>query len=744
MNTKRGPLRVKWALLLLAVLLPAAGIAAWMITPGVSRPQAVRGEAVLRMESDGTVLLSWPETDGLSRVLLRAGGEEEYRLLDEFTGNTAVLDGALLEQPLAIQIQSAVRGKNLLGVEREFLSRESLAVEIPAGAALLPELTVEGGGEPGELLLAWEGRGAYELAVLEDGAWRALREVSGGSALLRFGEDGELPLPSYDQPAQLTLRAVRRGEGYVLYGPPAAPAGVRREVLLGSDLSVECQRLGERTYALRWNETKGDYYEVQEWSSRKNAWEPLAEVARDGELCYETGLLRSGSDHRYRVVAVGGDPDDPAAPAEASFRAEISTRYATVWPVVETGYYEDAGLARPLGKIPAGTALCVLEEEADGFQVRYKDNCVWVDSRFCMINLPEYIGDVCAYDITNSYSSIFMVHGYPLQHITGQVVQGFEGVDTAEDGFLVPYLYPSAKKLLAAAQAAEEDGYRLRIYEAFRPNEATRFLYDTALAQLDYPLPELDKETGEYVFYDPPAEPEPVPEPNREEVPEEAPAEGGAAPLPEDGPVLPEEDGQEEAPEPSPDGLSPEEAPLDEPPPGLLDEEGGLQKEPQPGPPEEEAPPAPTFRQIMTDGRFGINSFLAASVSAHNRGIALDLTIERLDGTPLEMQAAMHDLSWYSAAYLNNDNAKLLASYMTMPGVEMRGLTSEWWHFQDDDTREAIGLTSYLYKGVTARGWTRDGTGWRYRDETGRYLRNTTIKTDGRQYVLDENGYAAD
>lgn len=58
MNTKRGPLRVKWALLLLAVLLPAAGIAAWMITPGVSRPQAVRGEAVLRMESDGTVLLS--------------------------------------------------------------------------------------------------------------------------------------------------------------------------------------------------------------------------------------------------------------------------------------------------------------------------------------------------------------------------------------------------------------------------------------------------------------------------------------------------------------------------------------------------------------------------------------------------------------------------------------------------------------------------------------------------------------
>ena len=47
---------------------------------------------------------------------------------------------------------------------------------------------------------------------------------------------------------------------------------------------------------------------------------------------------------------------------------------------------------------------------------------------------------------------------------------------------------------LTAAQAALEDGYRLKIYEAFRPNEATRYLYDTAAAKLADPALVLDEE----------------------------------------------------------------------------------------------------------------------------------------------------------------------------------------------------------------------------------------------------------
>lgn len=754
MSTRRRSSKAKW-IVPMAVLLLAAALAAYFFTPGASRPQAGTGDLVLAVEEDGTVLLTWPEPSGgaLSRVTLRSG-EGEEQTLEESRKTSAVLDAALLAQPLHITVQAAVRVKNLLGMERELVGRNPLAVTVRPCAVHQPVLKGES-SEPGKLKLSWTDRGSYELGVLEGGACRPFKQVGDGGAVLTFGEEGELPLPSYDVPAQITLRAIQEGEGYQLCGPWAPPLSVTRESLLGSELSLECQSLGERLYALRWNETKGDRYEIQEWSAGEGRWEALAQVLRTEPLRYETGMLRSGSDHRYRVVSLGGDPAEPVDPAELSLRAEISTRYATIWPVVDVDFFEDAALTSPLGRIPAGTALCVLEEQPDVFQVRWKDRYGWVDSRFCMINLPEYIGDVCAYDITNSYRSLFMVHDSPIQNITGQVIQGFEGICTAEDGFLVPYLYPCAQKLLTAAQAAERDGYRLRIYEAFRPNEATRFLYDTTLVQLDYPVPEIDGETGEYVFYEPPEEPEePV---ETEETGADSPEAPENGPVPAEdppgdpaggmGPVLPEEDGvphpEEGGESASPEDPEPQLPPSQEdgtPPPdgesGLLPEEGPLQ------PPAEELPEGPTFRQVMTDGRFGISSFLAASVSNHNRGIALDLTIERLDGRPLEMQSAMHDLSWYSAAYLNNDNAELLASYMTMPGVAFRGLTSEWWHFQDDDTREELGLGSYLYKGVTAQGWTRDNIGWRRRDAAGNYLRDTTVKVDGKRYTLDAAGYA--
>ena len=106
------------------------------------------------------------------------------------------------------------------------------------------------------------------------------------------------------------------------------------------------------------------------------------------------------------------------------------------------------------------------------------------------------------------------------------------------------------------------------------------------------------------------------------------------------------------------------------------------------------------------------------------------------------MQSAIHDLSWYSAAYLNNDSAKLLEKYMT--GVGMRGLSSEWWHFQDDETREAIGLTSYLFKGVDLSGWTRDDRGWRYRNADGGIYKNTSVTVDGKRYTVDQDGYISE
>ena len=124
----------------------------------------------------------------------------------------------------------------------------------------------------------------------------------------------------------------------------------------------------------------------------------------------------------------------------------------------------------------------------------------------------------------------------------------------------------------------------------------------------------------------------------------------------------------------------------------------------------------------------------------HNMGIALDLTLESLDGEELEMQSDMHDLSVYSIISRNNSEAQTLDSIMK--GAGFGGLTSEWWHFQDNETRDALGLDIYLYPGVSPEGWAADDNGWRYRRADGSFITNATAEIGGRQYTFDGSGYA--
>ena len=124
----------------------------------------------------------------------------------------------------------------------------------------------------------------------------------------------------------------------------------------------------------------------------------------------------------------------------------------------------------------------------------------------------------------------------------------------------------------------------------------------------------------------------------------------------------------------------------------------------------------------------------------HNMGIALDLTLERVDnGEELEMQTEMHDLSIYSVISRDNEEAVLLDGIMK--GAGFGGLTSEWWHFQDNETRQALNLNIYMWNGVSCAGYVADDTGWRYRNSDGSFLRDTTREIDGVSRTFDSDGY---
>ena len=794
-----------------AVVLAALALAtAYFYIPGGVRPSFGEGELHVSINADGTVELAWPEA-ALETARLEEGadgaspessedssaqepavfydldvksGDRHIQKLPSYPNDTLYPDASLgnLALPMTVRVQAVVEGKNLLGMSRE-LTGQTLAAKVDYAELSAPE--VVGTPGPGSLSLSWKQAGQppelYEVYVLiEDGVSRQAASTSAKSLDLKVGRNGDIPLPGYGHPLEARVRAGVRGEGYVLCGPASNLISVERQDLLGDDLNLAFQEPSPRTVTLEWDETRGEFYELHEWTLE--GWTLLDTLEPKEHFQYDLGRLGSGSRHRYQVAALDRNGTVRSS-EEVEFSASVDPLYATVWPIIDQPFYEKADRdSASLGKLPGGTALCVLAEQGDWFQVRYKDQYGWVDSRFCMINLPEYVGDHCSYDITNSYRSVFKVHENPIALITDQVVKGFEHIQEADGQFLVPYLYPCAKKLLSAAQAAEADGYRLKIYEAFRPNEATRFLYDTTAAQLDWAALVYGEEGGE----------------NEDGTLNAVdPVTGWVVDLadgllidPETEEKISREDLAQRQAEEAQEGLSPDGEPSG--PDGLMPAElqGGVNDTPenpdfsQPfftlpaegegGSLEPEAPPAPqteapepqsppegepgespeesespeegeaeydTYFQIMTNnGRFHLGSFLARVTSAHNRGIALDLTLEEIDsGEELKMQSAIHDLSWYSAAYLNNDNAKLLETYMTATG--MRGLSSEWWHFQDDETREAIGLTSYLFKGVNMGGWTRDDRGWRYRDEDGSVFRNTTITVDGKRYAADQDGY---
>lgn len=740
---------------------------------GMIRPKFGDGAIEISL-GDGVVELTWPamrETDRC-RVYCYEAAQNRYVWYGEYGQEKIVLPDPGTQEELTYKLQ-VVRETSFLGFSH-VLQGEKKKLSLDKSVVARPVLTESVNVGQRIFSVRWPVRAANEYEVFltdQNEDWQLYETTVAGGVDLDFMRD--MQVPQRDQPIRLAVRAKREGDGYVMYSALSDPAYIDRSKLMEGNLGITWARTDVCQYILRWEAGKGRYYEIQQWSQKTGEWETKETRDRNSGLSYETGRLPSGTEVRFRIVTYNNETERLSGayvddPTEVSFRTEYSPLYCTIWPLVDLTLQESAQGGAAMGQVPAGTPLCVLGESDGQFRVRYRDQYGYLDSRYCMINLPDYIGNLCAYDITNSYASLFRVHGYDIPGITGTVVKGYEGICLDEKDFLVPYLYPCTKKLIQAAEAVREDGYYLRIYDAFRPNEATRYLYDTMERLMDLPLPERSEtdwaDDGTRVWNGElygGLKPEAL---SRLEAmsadqlqvmglsQSSVAALGGLSPQAllqiknlSEGALavfasLPGE--QLTAAQADPNTA----AQL-----GLAQLLGTLSFEEISvlrGLPGGELTAfwryltqnMQSYDKEMTNGSYHLGSFLAAETSAHNRGIAVDLTLERLDGKgAVQMQTSMHDLSWNSALTQNNANADLLAQYMKNAGFH--DLISEWWHFQDDETRNEIGLNSYLTLGVEVTGWKKDDQGWKYRQADGSYYQNCTVEIDGANYTFDENGY---
>lgn len=694
---------------------------------------------------DDAVLIEWELINADEcRLFLYDGKTENYvtdeqyqeKLIQgETIQNETIQNGVILKMNEGEEINlclQAVKFINLFGHQIPISGRSRKLTIYPMEEVKLYSYAIP---EEKIAFLLWqeEDNCEYEVYCINDGN---LWETTGNNIIM-LDFKNEFALPDRSNPFRAAVRVVRREKDYTAYGPISEYVMISRNDLLESNMSLCWEQIEERQYVLTWQESYGEWYEVQQWSEEQNRWISKCTLNATQEMSYQTEHLPSNVQVRFRVITYNNEEEADreefqTEPSEVTFHTGMSPLYCTVWPVMPLKIMDQPQEGELLGEVPAGQALCVLGEEDGSFKIRYQDCSGYIDSDYCLINLPEYLGDLCEYDITNSVSSIFRVHEYDILEITGSVVRGYENICLGNEDYVVPYLYPCTEKLYQAVLNASEDGYALRIYDAFRPNEATGYLYETVEALLGQPVP-IKIEEGETEEYDENIERMEYYE--TEEQMEEA-GESPDAVQTNDGA---DETGTKEETGRTEDAGSAENTEsADET--GTVDEtemagEAGSRDD------EGQEETGDTYWFIMTDaGRYRLGSFLASSVSAHNFGIALDLTlIDAETKENLPMQTQMHDLSWYSVTGNNNENAILLSQYMKDAGFS--DLVTEWWHFQDNDTRNRIGHLSYLTQGVSVEGWKRDDTGWKYRLADGSYYRNTTVEIDGRESVFDKEGY---
>ena len=630
--------KAKITLIICLAALPLILIAAFLLAalPYINAASSMPEGASLSFLDlgGGEYALEWTASPDAARYYLSIDGGERSEPLTENAADV----GPLSEGEHSFTVTPLGSWK-LFGKEY-FREGESVTVTVPLVSPEAPEAEWIPDEDAGTLSVEAERLGgrSYELRIIDAGGERPLDStLADGELGVSFGEDGDLPMPEYETPYRFCLRAVVNGQQYEITGPAGEEYTLKREALLPDTSSLTSEELGENRYALSWTEAKGDWYEIQ--YSDGGEWETLATVECTEELRYETEALRSVWDYSFRVMGADEGAEEGEYVSESDVidvTTELSPLYCTIWPLMELPLYESADAeSETLASVPAASTLCVLAEEDGFFRVRYGETYGYLSSSYCMINLPEYMGKLIGYDITNSYASKYAVHGYEIPEVTGEVVKGYEHVCLAEGVYLAPYLYPCCEKLYTAANAALEQGYRLKIYDSYRPNQATVDIYNKAELMTNQPVPELD-------IYG--------------EVPEELPelAEGQTL----------------------------------------------------------------TYRMLWEDGTYGLPNFLAKGGSMHNMGIALDLTLERVDsGEELEMQSDMHDLSIYSVINRDNDEALILDNIMKAAGFG--GLTSEWWHFQDNETRKNLSLNTYMWAGVSIEGWHASDGEWYYLDSLG-------------------------
>ena len=467
---------------LAVVILVLALMAIGLLTPFAKAKNTMDSDGLLTVNTlaDGSCQLHWPEGSNASGYGVQIRAADGSVLYSTYTENCeTVIPQLPINQNLTIRISSVhtYDGKTRRGSEDLVAKVEQLSPQVQNLNWKVDEQydTVDISFDMSDTDVAC----VYVLP--EEGDPVLVEQVRDGTYQLRFGADDQFQVPAYGQSLRVAIQLEHHKENVACIGTIAEEFTLTREDFLGRTLNVEHSYNGNNSYTLTWNETKGEYYDVRLSENGGKTWATIGYIPADRERSFTTPCLKAFTDYQISVVAVGGQTMEGSDTAAEGNILQVSTSekllYSTIWPQKNLKVYGDKEATQELGTVPAGSAWCVLGQEGNYLKIRYNGQDGYIDGNYCMINLPEYIGNLCAYDITNSYKSIYLVHEYGIRDVSGTVITGYEDVLLGEDQYLVPLIFPAAQRLIGAGLDARSRGYTLKIYDSFRPQNATDDIY---------------------------------------------------------------------------------------------------------------------------------------------------------------------------------------------------------------------------------------------------------------------------
>lgn len=498
---KRRKLKmVGYIFCVLPVLVVISAIAGFLLyRSNLSKIQKLADKAMPELweNDDGTYELDWSDLEDTGAdlyyvsvgtlALFSENGEEIF-----FSGYIEDVSCSLPALPadegLVLKIElikrNTVQGKEhttkLASIERYFYLRDPRIKKV--------DWEVNPDVRTAYINLDYQEANSCSIYVMEqNGEKRFLKTVDETSLELNLTEEG-LWTPTPGNPCTLTLVPGNCVNGMALYGGQPKELNLTWEEFAARDIHLDLEVKDGCVAYLEWDKVDCDVYEIQMRDDDIGVWKTIKTVTGEEGCTYVSSRLSPGAGYSFRVAAL---LEDYAAVSEVrECEVAVTPLYCTIWPVKDLKAYSDAAKSSVVGEVKTLDTYCVVATENDMFGIYVDGSICYIDSNYCLINLQEYVGGLCSYDITNSYASIFTAHGFGMPGLTGEVIPGFENVQLADNSFLVPLIYPTARRLESAIESAYEKGYKLKIYEAFRPHKASVYMYQTALSVQHSTLPE--------------------------------------------------------------------------------------------------------------------------------------------------------------------------------------------------------------------------------------------------------------